>query len=119
MTVPMPRLLRQVCWGLVVVFPLLALFGQHWQRRASGDGTQVVMALVAVICPTVAGKARSGQVGDGARALDRAALTRIATQFGLGPGCSRRSARDFSDSTDQSLMRSQRKEEGEGNGKSM
>ena len=29
MTVPMPRLLRQACWALVIAFPLLVLAGQH------------------------------------------------------------------------------------------
>ncbi len=36
MTVPMPRLLRQACWALVIAFQLLVLAGQHWQQAAAG-----------------------------------------------------------------------------------
>ncbi|MEH3041337.1 MAG: hypothetical protein PGN21_14895 [Sphingomonas paucimobilis] len=88
MTVPMPRLLRQACWGLVIAFPLLVLAGQHWQHMAAGPGTRSVMAVAAVICPTAVGRVRAVRVADGAHALDRAVLQRIAMQLHRGPGCS-------------------------------
>ena len=87
MTVPMPRLLRQMCWGLVIAFPLLALFGQHWRHAAGGPGTQGVMAVAALICPAAADKVLAKRVADGAHALDRAVLRRIAMQLHMGPGC--------------------------------
>lgn len=88
MTVPMPRLLRQACWALVIAFPLLVLAGQRWQQAAAGPGTQGVMAVATVICPAAIERVRAVRVADGAHALDRAALRRIAVQFHMGPGCS-------------------------------
>lgn len=88
MTVPMPRMLRQMCWGLVIAFPLVALFGQHWQHAAGGPGTRGVMAVAALICPAAAAKVRAVRVADGADAFDRAVLRRIAMQLHIGPGCS-------------------------------
>jgi hypothetical protein len=88
MTVPMPRLLRQACWGLVIAFPLLVLAGQHWQHAAGGPGTRGVMAVAAVICPAAVGRVRAVRVADGAHTLDRAVLRRIAVQLHIGPGCS-------------------------------
>lgn len=88
MTVPMPRMLRQMCWALVIALPLLVLIGQHWRHAAAGHGTQGVMAMAAFICPAAAGTVRALRVGDGAHALDRAVLRRIAMQFHMGPGCS-------------------------------
>ena len=88
MTVPMPRMLRQMCWALVIVLPLLGLIGQHWRHAAAGQGTQGVMAIAAFICPTTTGTGRAVRVGDGAHALDRAVLQRIAMQLHMGPGCS-------------------------------
>ena len=84
----MPRMLRQMCWGLVIAFPLLALFGQHWRHAAGGPGTQGVMAVAALICPAAADKVRAVRVADGADALDRAVVRRIAMQLHRGPGCS-------------------------------
>ena len=85
----MPRMLRQMCWGLVIAFPLLVLFGQHWRHAAGGPGTQGVMAVAAFICPAAAAdKVRAVRVADGADALDRAVLRRIAMQLHMGPGCS-------------------------------
>jgi hypothetical protein len=84
----MPRLLRQMCWGLVIAFPLVALFGQYWQHAAGGPGTQGVMAVAALICPAAAAKVRVVRVADGADALDRAVLRRIAMQLHIGAGCS-------------------------------
>lgn len=88
MTVPMPRLLRQACWALVIAFPLLVLAGQRWQHAAGGPGTRSVMALAAVICPAAVERVRAVRVVDGAHALDRAVLRRIAVQLHMGPGCS-------------------------------
>lgn len=88
MTLPMPRLLRQACWALVIAFPLLVLAGQHWQHVAGGPGTRGVMALAAVICPAAVERIRAVRVADGAHALDRAVLRRIAVQLHMGPGCS-------------------------------
>jgi hypothetical protein len=88
MTVPMPRLLRQACWALVVAFPLLVLIGQRWQHAASGPGTRGVMAVAAVICPTAVERGGAVRVADGAHALDRAVLRRIAVQLRMGPSCS-------------------------------
>ncbi|MHA0328682.1 hypothetical protein [Sphingomonas melonis] len=88
MTVPMPRLLRQACWVLVIAFPLLVLAGQHWQHAADGPGTRGVMAVAAVICPAAVERVRVVRVADGAYALDRAVLRRIAVQLHIGPGCS-------------------------------
>jgi hypothetical protein len=87
-TVPMPRVLRQMCWALVIALPLLVLIGQHWRHAAAGQGTQGVMAIAAFICPTTAGTFRAVRVGDGAHALDRAVLRRIAMQLHMGQGCS-------------------------------
>ncbi len=88
MTVPMPRLLRQACWALVIAFPLLMLAGQHWQHAAAGSGTRGVTAVAAVICPAAVERVRAERVADGAHALDRAVLRRIAVQLHMGPGCS-------------------------------
>ncbi|RSU51077.1 hypothetical protein [Sphingomonas sp. S-NIH.Pt15_0812] len=88
MTVPMPRLLRQACWPLVIVFPLLVLAGQRWQQAAAGPGTRIVMAVAAVICPAAVERVRAVRVVDGAHALDRAVLRRIAVQLHMGPSCS-------------------------------
>jgi hypothetical protein len=88
MTVPMPRLLRQACWALVIAFPLLVLAGQHEQHVAAGPGTNSVMALAAVICPAAIERVRAVRVVDGAHALDGAVLRRIAVQLHMGPGCS-------------------------------
>lgn len=88
MTAPMPRMLRKMCWGLVITFPLLVLFGQHWRHAAGGPGTRGVMAVAALVCPAAADKLRAVRVADGADALDRAVLRRIATQLHMGPGCS-------------------------------
>ncbi|WP_230483829.1 hypothetical protein [Sphingomonas sp. Leaf21] len=88
MTVPMPRLLRQACWALVIAFPLLVLIGQRWQDAVSGPGTRNVMAVAAVVCPAAVGRVRAVRVADGAHALDRAVLRRIAVQLHIGPGCS-------------------------------
>lgn len=88
MTVPMPRLLRQACWALVFAFPLLVLAGQHWQHVAAGPGTRGMMAVAAVICPAAVERVRAVRVADGAHALDRAVLRRIAVQLHIGPGCS-------------------------------
>lgn len=88
MTVPMPRLLRQACWALVIAFPLLVLAGQHWQHAAGGPGTRGVMAVAAVICPTAVEPVRAVRVADGAHALDRAVLRRIAVQLHMGASCS-------------------------------
>ncbi|WP_343527636.1 hypothetical protein [Sphingomonas sp.] len=88
MTVPMPRLLRQACWALVLAFPLLVLAGQRWQDAAAGPGTRGVMAVAAVICPAALEQVRAVHVADGAHALDRAVLRRIAAQLHMGPGCS-------------------------------
>lgn len=88
MTVPMPRLLRQACWALVVAFPLLVLVGQHWQDAAAGPGTRGVTALAAVICPAAVEGVRVVRVADGARALDRAVLQWIAVQLHMGRSCS-------------------------------
>ena len=88
MTVPMPGMLRQMCWGLVIAFPLLALFGQHWRHAAGGPGTRAVMAVAALFCPAAANKLRAVRVADGADALDRAVLKRTAMQLHMGPGCS-------------------------------
>ena len=88
MTVPMPRILRQMCWGLVIAFPLLVLIGQHWRQAAGGPGTQAVMAVAGFICPAAVGAARAVRVGDGAHALDRAVLRRIMMPLHMGPGCS-------------------------------
>lgn len=88
MTVPMPRLLRQACWALVIAFPLLVLAGQHWQHAAAGPGTRSVMAVAAVICPAAVERVRAVGVAYGAQALDRAVLRRIAVQLHIGPGCS-------------------------------
>jgi len=88
MTVPMPRLLRQACWALVIAFPLLVLAGQHWQQAAAGPGTRGVMALAAVICPAAVEPVRAVRVADGAHTLDRVVLRRIAVQLHIGPGCS-------------------------------
>ncbi len=88
MTVPMPRLLRQACWALVIAFPLLVLAGQHWQQATAGRGTRSVMAVATVICPAAIAPVRAVRVADGAHALDRAVLRRIAVQLHIGPGCS-------------------------------
>lgn len=88
MTVPMPRLLRQACWALVIAFPFLVLAGQRWQHAASGPGTRRVMAVAAFICPAAVGRVRAVCVADGAHALDRAVLRRIAIQLHMGPSCS-------------------------------
>lgn len=88
MTVPMPRMLRQMCWGLVIAFALLVLIGQHWRQAAGGPGTQGVMAVAGFICPAAAGAARAVRVVDGGHALDRAVLRRIMMQLLMGPGCS-------------------------------
>ena len=88
MTVPMPRMLRQMCWALVIALPLLVLIGQHWRHAAAGHGTQSVMAIAASICPAAVRTVRAVRVGDGAHALDRAVLRRIAMQLHMGPGCS-------------------------------
>lgn len=88
MTVPMPRLLRQACWALVIAFPLLVLAGQHWQHAAAGPSTRGVMAVAAVICPAAVEPVRAVHVADGAHALDRAVMRRIAVQLHMGPGCS-------------------------------
>jgi len=88
MTGPMPRLLRQDCWALVIAFPLLVLAGQHWQHAVGGPGTRGVMAVAAVICPAAVEPVRAVRVADGAHALDRAVLRRIAVQLHMGPGCS-------------------------------
>ncbi len=88
MTVPMPRLLRQAYWALVLAFPLVVLFGQRWQHAAAGLGTGGVMAVAAIICPATVEPVRAGRVADGAHALDRAVLRRIAIQFHMGPTCS-------------------------------
>jgi len=88
MTVPMPRLLRQACWALVIAFPLLVLAGQRWQQAAAGAGTRGVMAVAAVICPAVVERVQAVRVADGAHTLDRAILRRIAVQLHMGPGCS-------------------------------
>lgn len=88
MTVPMPRLLRQACWALVIAFPLLVLAGQHWQQAAAGPGTRGVMAVAAVICPAAVERVRAVRVVDGARALDRAVLRRITVKLHMGPSCS-------------------------------
>lgn len=88
MTVPMPRLLRQACWALVIAFPLLALIGQRWQHAAAGPSTRSVMAVAAVICPAAVERIRAVHVADGAHALDRAVLRRIAAQLHMGSGCS-------------------------------
>jgi hypothetical protein len=84
----MPRLLRQACWGLVIVFPLLVLAGQRWQHAAAGPGTRGVTAVAAVICPAAIERVRPVRVTDGAHALDRAVLRRIAVQLHMGLGCS-------------------------------
>ncbi len=86
MTVPMPRLLRQACWALVIAFPLLVLAGEHWQHAAAGPSTRGVMAVAAVICPAAVARARAVHVADGAHALDRAVLRRIAVQLHMGRG---------------------------------
>ena len=88
MTAPMPRLLRQTCWAFVIAYPLLVLAGQHWQHAAAGPGTRGMMAVAAVICPAAVGRVRAVRVADGAHALDRAVLRRIAMQLHMGPGCS-------------------------------
>jgi hypothetical protein len=88
MTVPMPRLLRQACWALVIAFPLLVLAGEHWQHAAAGPSTRGVMAVAAVICPAAVARDRAVHVADGAHALDRAVLRRIAVQLHMEPGCS-------------------------------
>ena len=88
MTVPMPRLLRQMCWALVIAFPLLVLVGQHWQHAAAGPGTRSVRAIAAVICPAAVEQVRAVRVADGAHALDRAVVQQIATLLHMGPGCS-------------------------------
>lgn len=88
MTVPMPRLLRQACWALVIAFPLLVLAGQHWQHAAGGPGTRGVMALAAVICPAAVEPVRAVHVADGAHTLDRAVLRRMTVQLHIGSGCS-------------------------------
>jgi len=87
MTVPMPRLLRQACWALVIAFPLLVLAGQHWQHAAGGPGTRGVMAVAAIICPAAVERVRTVRVADGAYALDRAVLRRITMQLHMGPTC--------------------------------
>lgn len=87
MTVPMPRLLRQACWALVIAFPLPMLAGQHWQHAAAGPGTRGVMAVAAVICPAAIERVRAVRVADGAHALDRAVLRRIAVQLHVGQSC--------------------------------
>lgn len=84
----MPRLLQQMCWALVISFPLLVLIGQRWQHAAGGTGTRGVMAVAALICPAAAKKVRAVRVADGADALDRAVLRRMAMQLHIGPGCS-------------------------------
>jgi|GEM_PF-4729228 len=88
MTVPMPRLLRQACWALVIAFPLLVLAGQHWQHAAAGPGTRGVTAVAAVICPASYVKLHHDPPQNGAHALDRAVLRRIVVQLHIGPGCS-------------------------------
>ncbi|WP_294192856.1 hypothetical protein [uncultured Sphingomonas sp.] len=88
MTVPMPRLLRQACRALVIAFPLLVLAGQHWRHASGGPGTRGVMAIAAVICPAPVDQVRAVSVADGAHALDRAFLRRIALQLHMGPRCS-------------------------------
>lgn len=88
MTVPMPRLLRQACWALVVAFPLLVLIGQRWQHAAGGPGTRRVMAIAVVICPAAVERVRAVRVADGAHTLDHAVLRRIAVQLHMGPSCS-------------------------------
>lgn len=88
MTVPMPRLLRQMCWGLILALPLVVLTGQRWQGAAAGPGARGVMAVATVICPVAVEQARAVRVADGAHALDRAVLRRIAVQLHMGPGCS-------------------------------
>ncbi|MDR6116036.1 MULTISPECIES: hypothetical protein [unclassified Sphingomonas] len=88
MTVPMPRLLRQACWALVIAFPLLVLIGERWQQAAAGPGTRGVMAVAAVICPAAVEPVLAMRVADGAHALDGAVLRRIAMQLYIGPGCS-------------------------------
>jgi hypothetical protein len=87
MTAPMPRMLRQMCWALVVAFPLLVLIGQHWQHAAGGTGTRGVMAVAALICPAGPEKVRAVRVADGAQTLDRAVMRRISMQLHMGPGC--------------------------------
>jgi len=88
MTVPVPRLLRQAFWALIFAFPLLVLAGQRWQQAAAGPGTRGVTAVAAAICPTAVEPVRAVRVADGAHALDRAVLRRIAVQLHIGPGCS-------------------------------
>lgn len=88
MTVPMPRLLRQACWALVIAFPLLVLARQRWQHGAAGPGTRSAMALAALICPAAVEWGGAVRVADGAHALDRAVLRRIAVQLHMGPECS-------------------------------
>jgi hypothetical protein len=84
----MPRLLRQMCWGLVIAFPLVVFAGQRWQHATGGAGTRVVMAVVALICPAAAEDVGAVRVAGGAHALDRAVLRRIVMQFHMGPDCS-------------------------------
>lgn len=87
MTPPLPRLLQQMCWGLVISFPLLVLIGQRWQHAAGGTGTRGVMAVAAFICPAASGKFEAVRVADGAHRLDRAVLRQIAAQLHMGLGC--------------------------------
>jgi len=64
------------------------LAGQHWQHAAAGPSTRGVMAVAAVICPAAVERVRPVRVADGAYALDRAVLRRIAVQLHMGPRCS-------------------------------
>ena len=87
MTAPMPRLLRQMCWGLVIAFPLLVLFGQHWRNAAGGPGTQGVTAVADFICPAAFDEVMAVRVADGADALHRAVLRRIKMELHMRSGC--------------------------------
>ncbi len=80
MTVPMPVCCGRRVGRVVIAFPLLVLAGSTGSTRQRGRYASV-MAVAAVICPAAVERVWAVRVADGAHALDRAVLRRIAVQL--------------------------------------
>jgi hypothetical protein len=83
----MPPLLRRMLHRLAVGFSVLLLVGSWWNGEPGGAGTRAVLAISARICPDAAADNQMPTVGNGAHALDRAMLRRLAVALGVGVPC--------------------------------
>ncbi len=91
---PFSPLLRRMLAFVFVSFMILAATMPSWWATPGGAGTATALMLADRICPDAGRVRRKPVVVDGAHALDRAVLRRIAAGLGIGLDCFEASIRE-------------------------